>query len=239
MATDSGLRVGPQDFDAAGGLAADLGTHNKAHKVIQQVAAMYPAELVTAHIRTADQDRTETLDEEEVVSAAESDGLIPKGGEYVEGSARVRGRSDSDRVVVFLVRTEGGRTGRAMVPYSDLRRSQRAFEDAEARKESGGVGGVITDEDAAEAVRQAEEDAESARAYADELEEKLKEAESRSQEPVRGYSDMNVDEIKEQVTVEEYGRSGVRAALEFEQAQDKPRKGVVEHLEKQLAGPSE
>lgn len=232
MAVDSGLRVGPQDFDGAGALAADLGTHNKAHRIIMQVAAMYPPELTAAHVRVPDPERSEALDEEEVVEVAEDEGLIPEGGKLVEGSPRVRGRTDGERVVVFLVETENGRTGRAMIPYSDLRRSARAYEEAET--EQSGLGGLVVDEDAADAVKAAQEDAKSARAYADELEAKLQEAEAEGKEPIPGYADLNADQVKDEVTVEQWGRRGVQAALEYEQA-NAGRKGVKEHLEKQLA----
>jgi hypothetical protein len=123
------VQVGPQNaLDEAAELGSKLGSATESHQIIRQVRSMYPQELVTAAVMPLDQERTDALDESEVESKAK--GVLAKGQKVVPDTAKVRGRGDK-LVVVFLVEGESGRTGRAMVPYEDLSKSQKAHEAAQ------------------------------------------------------------------------------------------------------------
>lgn len=235
------LKVGPQDLDGAGALAADLGTHNQAHVVINQVARMYPRELVASAVLPPDQDRTEALDAGEVEELARDEGLLGKKDVVVEGSPKVRGRTDSERVVHFLVQTESGRTGRAILPYAELSRSARAHERLlEERKAEGGSPAVLTDDDATEAVKAAQERADAEEARRAELEDRVKELEKAAQDPppFEGYDEANGDEIVERVKSggrEEFGQRGLERIRDYE-SRNEGRKGVLTAVEKALGG---
>ena len=117
--------VGPVDVDSAGELVKRVGVHNQARLLIKSVAQNFPPELVAAGSRRLLGGQSQTLDLKEVTDAAKD--AFPDFVELL--GAKVRGseaRPEKVAVnVVFL--TESGRTSRGILPYSGLKKSQKAY----------------------------------------------------------------------------------------------------------------
>jgi hypothetical protein len=123
------LELGPEgNLDEAGAIGAELGSAKKSHLIIRAVANMYPRELVSAASLPVDHFRTAVLDEDELDKLAKP--VLLDGQSVVPGSGRVRGRRSEERVVSFLVQSEKGRTGRAILPYEKFTSTEDAWEDA-------------------------------------------------------------------------------------------------------------
>jgi hypothetical protein len=263
MATP-GLTLGPQDIDSAGELTARLGVHNKAATLLRRHAALYPAELRTALSLPVDQERTAALDAEEVLSVLS--GLQGRraffdADVHVVEDASVRSaegtRLDEDRVVSIVFRADrskggSGRSGRGVIPYSQLSGSIRAFEDARDRPGAPAIpiegsrvaaSGEVDADLAArldaleQSTRDAEERARAAEESRADLEARLARAEN--PEPFENYDELDADDVARQVKeggLEEFGTAGLQRILTYEQS-TKNRKTVTKAVESALSEP--
>lgn len=193
--------------------------------------AAYYAELGPALAIPADSERTKAVDLEEVADATGMD---------VRG-ATVRGTGDGPRVVtyVFVKRNQDGsegRSGKGMIPYGELKRSQRAYEQArkvkldasKAARASGGSEAQFGEDPRVSALT----------SEIERLERELKARESAPSlpEPLGGYADLSVDEVSSAINAvddpveREILKRSVRA-YEQELKGDKARKGVLHATE--------
>lgn len=125
------LQIGPdENLDEAAALGSDLGSAKKSHQIIRAVANMYPQELRTAASLPIDHNRSACLDENDDELEKLARPLLQKGQSVVPGSGRVRGRRSDERIVSFLIQTESGRTGRAILPYERFEATEETFDDA-------------------------------------------------------------------------------------------------------------
>lgn len=123
------LRIGPvaidqrldaSDPDEVGGLAGPLGAGLDGLAIIQAGARAYESLTPLQGLRR-DEDRSAQLDLDEVKKVSEDPGEI-------EG-ASVRGTNADQLVVIFLSRRESGRSTKGMVPYADLPKSRKAYDE--------------------------------------------------------------------------------------------------------------
>lgn len=218
-------KIDPTDPDDVGGISGPTGAGYDAMKIIEANSKAQEAlRPFTALAR--DFDRSDALDLDEISEKA--------GDAKVEG-ASVRGLTDENRVVVYLVSTKSGRTARGVMPYADLGRSQRAYEQKQSQKL-----------DAARAARvkggSEEEYGEDPRVAVltkrlDELEKEKREAEKTAaapQPPYEGFSEDNVSEVRERIEgVEDVIEREIlkRQIRSAEESEEKPRKGVLDATE--------
>lgn len=253
------LSVGPQDVDSAAAVTKDLGVHNKAHRLLQRHAQMYPAALRTALSRPLDGERSMFLREHEdlVDAVAEAAGSI-KGrrkffpdGAVVE-SADVRG-TGPDRIFAILFRTPpppdgSGRSARGVINYSAVPAVERAFaEHREAAADASRPAPAPADPESADDALAAEEAARETEERLQALEKQLQDlsaekAELQEQldagtEPFEGYDDLNAQDAIQRVKQGgylEFGKQGLEAIVAYEEAQEKPRKTVIEAAQEEL-----
>lgn len=264
MATETaaptpGLTLGPLDPDNTSEMTARLGVHNKAAKLLKAHASNWPVQLTTALSRPIDVERTEALDQDEVLSALSS--LRGRRAFFDEDSdvledATVRGVTEKDRVVAVVFRrapkdskvgVEHGRSAYGVIPYAGLDASVRAYEEKKAREELGPLAGfqttaleaqeghlegVVPEEQlraAEDARRQAEQDM-------TELRERLERLEN--PEPWDGYDDENANAVVERVKeggIDEFGRAGLERIRSYEESYSQPRKTVLAAVDEALA----
>lgn len=219
----SPVRVGPQDVDSAGDLVGRLGTHNRGGRLIQQMAARYPAELVTAQMLEADDARTEYLDADEVLEHARSEFGGRKAVQTIE-SARVRGkgRKPDDLVVTIAIGVKSGRIIKQFFPYSDLPKSAKAYEKAEAD----GLVGADQEQDA-ESLSAA---LAATRAELAAIRKENRAADDATESDA-DLVDGNADEVKDRI--ENWDAEELSRALAAERA-GKKRKTVAEAIEAEL-----
>lgn len=245
MASTPGLTYGPLDPDNTSELTSRLGVHNKADRLLQRHASNWPVELVNALSRPLDEERTATLDLDEVEDALgnlSGRRAFFKTDDELEDAA-VRGTSDRDRVVSVVFRKPSGRSAYGVIPYEDLDASIRAYDAKKARLEGGGAPvllGASSDSSEREvALEAAAQDAESrardAEARHEELLERVEALEN--PEPWDGYDELNapdvVDAIKEG-GIQEYGRAGLERIKTYEEGRERPRSTVVSAVEDAL-----
>ena len=260
-----GLTLGPQDIDSAGELTGRLGVHNKAGTLLKRHAALYPMALRQALALPIDLQRTEALDVEEVLTVL--NGLKGRRAFFDEEvhtleDASVRtpqgNVTDDKRVVSVVFRAErdkggSGRSGRGVIPYSELTASIRAYEEKVAAGDSSAsstalanVGSDGSGADAELAARvaaletatsEAEERARQEAETRAALEEEL--ARLRDPEPWEGYDEANGDEVIVRLReggLREFGEAGLERIRDYEEAH-KNRKGVLGAVQEALNDP--
>lgn len=214
--------VGPQEVDAAGELVKKVGVHNQAERLISQVAANFPPELVAAGSRRLLGGRSQTLDLPEVTDAAGD--AFP---DFVElCSAKVRGSEERpEKIAVNVVfRTESGRSARGILPYATMKKSQRAYEEAVK------AGTIVIREDDPDALRKALEQAQRRNAALESGEAAPgapAPEEPPAPEPFEGYQDADASDIVERVEDGEFGLATLFAIQAAESERSRPRETVL------------
>ena len=126
--------VGPQRVDEGGELAGDaMSLQHQGQTLIQAVAAANPPELTTYGTWPEDGGRTRYLDDDEVEKAVEDADWSDEVDVGKVLGARVHGygKPVEEKMVVVLFEVEGsGRDARGAVPYDDLSKSKKAYEEA-------------------------------------------------------------------------------------------------------------
>lgn len=248
---DPNEKTDPADPETAAAFTGRYGVQNNARRLIDAMADAYPPDLVAAGGLPVDEERTETLDTEELQKAVPSGTVV---------GAKVRGSRPDSLVVVYTVRADepegappgSGRTSRGRLPYLDLKKSQKAYKNEHDRKLGVGAAarsaGAKDDEqgDQPEDPRVAplQEEVNRLREQLAEADQPVPPEESThnpvagqaapatadQSEPWKGYDEQNTEEIRDhlaQVPDDEY--QDLRARVhEYEGASEKPRKGVLD-----------
>lgn len=252
MPRTPGLAIGPENVDQAGELVADLGVHNLADRLLDRHAQLYPLPLVQALGRPRDDDRSTSLDLEEVQEVLKDQTgrrAFFKDG-YVLEDAAVKGDTPDNRVVSVVFRNPvTGRSGRGVLPYEAFEAAERRHLEkqqalAQAQLAPGQVDPQFSAASAATSDAATEQrlqelerrfrQAEQARAEVQDELDKL-----RDPEPWEGYADSNQDAIVARLESEdgglaEFGRAGLERIQAYEE-QHKARKGVLNSVDAQLA----
>lgn len=233
----STLRIGPVaadqpivpgDPDDIGGIAGPAGVKNDALRIIKANAAAYE-KLGPALAIPPDVERTRVANQH-LDEVSDATGLDVRG-------VTIRGSGEGPRVAtyVFVKRNPDGtdgRSGKGMVPYSELPKMERAFQEDRKRRL-----------DAAKAARKAGGDesvfGEDPRvaALSDEIERLQRELKARDEvpeapEPLEGYADLSVEDVENAISAvedpveREILKRNVRA-YEQDLKGSKARKGVL------------
>jgi hypothetical protein len=129
------LRIGPQNPDEAADLIgpAGIGSGSNALELINRNADLYPPEVMAAQAAPRDPVASDALDLDEVAEVVSD----VEGAEVT--AAAVRGTDGKNPQVVVLYIVESGRSAKAVVPLSELPKSEAAIEtareEAEAREQ--------------------------------------------------------------------------------------------------------
>lgn len=252
MANAPGLTIGPMEPDKAGDLVGNLGVHNRADRLLQHHAKMYPVALVQALSRPHDQERTAALDLDEVEAALTDQkgrqAFFKDGSSLVDAS--VRGTRAADRVISVVYESPSGRTMRGVLAYDQVPGAERRFEEMQQEKAETRAGAVrqsaneqpgsVEARDAdlearLQAVEREFRQAVQAREAAVEELEKLSDP-----EPFEGYDETNADGIIARVKDDgrdEFGRAGLERMLAYEESH-KNRTGVKNAIDGELAKPA-
>lgn len=217
------------DVDSAGELVKKVGVHNQAKRLIKQVTDNFPPELVAAGSRRLLGGRSQTLDRKEVADAATD--AFPDCTDLL--SAAVRGSEERpEKIAVNIVfRTQSGRSARGILPYAEMKKSQKAYDDGVK------AGTIVMREDDPDANRKALEEAQRRIV---ELQKQVDgdgapaEPETPA-EPFEGYADAKAGDIVEAVEAGEYDLATLLALRDAEADQSKPRKTIVEAVDKKIA----
>lgn len=214
-----------------GVVASALDISNIVDRMNTEAARMTPAQsLPPDHARSAVID--DLLPEVQNVIDDELDTKLT-----IEG-ASVRGTTGDDakrRLVVYVARTESGRSVKGVMPYAKFPAVERAYQDrktrdldaARAAKSAGGNENAHGEDPRVQTLQKALDDAES----------KLRDSEAKpkgSPEPWEGYDSAKMPEIVDAIDREgdplerEILKRSVRAR---ENARDKPRQGVLDATE--------
>jgi hypothetical protein len=207
----------PGDPDEVGNISNGPAGKWDTLELISANAAIYE-KLGPVLALSRDERRTRTLDLDEISKVADAE---------IAG-ASVRGTGDGPRVVVYITHSDTGRSTKGMLPYGDLPKSKKAFEESErlereaalAARSRGGEEDRYGGEDPRVAVLQ--EEIERLRAGADE-----------DPEPYSGYADATVDEIVERIESESdlVEREILKRKIREYESAHKDRKGVLHAVE--------
>jgi hypothetical protein len=239
------LSIGPMTVDGPAEVTARLGTHNKAHQLLQRHAQMFPAALRTQLARPIDGDRTAFLQNDAKLLDAVRDAALAVSGrrrfldeEDVLESASVHGDELSGRIVALLYRTGSGRSARGVLSYDAVPAIERAFQSQVAKPAQVREGdthvheGAADDSDRAELERVAQEAEAEQQRLAQEVEALRAEVTSATNpEPFPGYDELNAEDVRERIRTggyKEFGTAGLERIEEYEESQAKPRKTVIE-----------
>lgn len=261
MARTPGLAIGPENVDHAGELVARLGVHNRADRLLNRHAMMYPPDLVKALSPHPDPVRSAALDlgeVEEALGDLQGRRAFFREG-YVLEDASVRGEGKNRVVsVVFRVPSKDGRDGygrsaRGVIPYEMVEGSvEPRFEElsrqmAEAHVQSpdqipakfgaasAEASDAGTEKRLQELERQLRQSSEALQALQEEK-EKLSDP-----EPYEGFEGQNAEDVIARVKDDglgEFGRAGLERMLTYEEAH-KDRSTVKAAIEAELDSSSE
>lgn len=134
------LSLGPQDPDSTSELTGNLGTHNKAGRLLVRHARNYPPELRRLLALPLDDARTTVAQDyrEEIEAAARSvrgrAKFLKEKDEVVEVSVR-RDPAGKESVFALLYRVESGRTARGVISYDSVEGVEENFQERHAAGE--------------------------------------------------------------------------------------------------------
>lgn len=120
------LRIGPLNPDEAADLVgrSGIGSDSNALELINRNADLYPPEVMAAQTAPRDPVASEALDLDEVAEMVSD----VEGAEVTD--AAVRGTDGKNPQVVVLYNVESGRSAKAVIPLSELPKSEAAIETA-------------------------------------------------------------------------------------------------------------
>jgi hypothetical protein len=147
------LRIGPLNPDEAANLIgpAGIGSDSNALELINRNADLYPPEVMAAQAAPRDPVASEALDLDEVAEVVSD----VEGAEVTDAS--VRGTDGKNPQVVVLYNVESGRSAKAVIPLSELPKSEAAIETAREeaeRKAQGPAAPAVNDQELSDLRRQ-------------------------------------------------------------------------------------
>lgn len=254
MSAVPGLKMGPLDPDTTQDFGKVAGK-TSARELVRHHQRAHPAELTKHLIRPQDVERSKALDMDEVKKASRR-AEVP--GEVV--GANVRGERDREQIVCVTFRVASGRTGKAVLPYTDrllpdsVASGDEAVRIADAQRRDqpwlpqevldrlAGGGDADTSARLAELEKLVREqggaDTKVLLERIEELERQVEEPTrieaTVTQEPFEGYADANVGVVKDRIAEEPEGfeREYLKRRIrEAEEARDEPRRGVLDATE--------
>lgn len=261
MPRTPGLAIGPENVDHAGELVARLGVHNRADRLLNRHAQMYPADLVAALSPRPDPVRSAALDlgevEEALLDLQGRRAFFREG--YVLEDAAVRGEG-SRRVVSVVYRVPSrdgredyGRSARGVIPYELVESTvEPRYEELSRQMAEQGVkspdqlparfsapssdsADAGTEKRLQELERQLRQSTEALQALQEEK-EKLSDP-----QPYEGYDEQNADAVIARVKDDglgEFGRAGLERMLTYEESH-KDRATVKAAIEAELDSATE